>query len=110
MNRIARISNAIAVVFAISFSMPALANQSKECTELCDCASLCSKPCSFAFNGPLNHTCAEVGLCVGGYDCGGFAAGGSEKAAAGRASAELPWLATSCTPESRHAAVASRNR
>lgn len=98
MNRASWTSAALAIGLLLSLSVPALANQSKECTELCDCASLCSKPCSFAFNGPLNHTCGEVGLCVGGFDCGGFAAAGSGVSA--KPSAELPWLATKCAAES----------
>ena len=99
MNRASRTSAALAVGLLLSLSVPVLANQSKECTELCDCASLCSKPCSFSFNGPLNHTCSEVGLCVGGFDCGGFAAAGSEVSA--EPFAELSWLATKCAAEAK---------
>ena len=98
MNRKAWISAVLAVGFALALSLPALAVGSRECTELCDCYTLCSKPCSFSFSGPFNHTCAEIGLCVGGYDCGGFAAGGNEKAVRARSS-ELPWLAASCAAE-----------
>lgn len=100
MTRKAWIATALAVGFASVPSLPALAVGSRECTELCDCNDPCSKLCSFSFSGPFNHTCAEVGLCVGGYDCGGFAAGGKEKTV--RAD-ETSWLATRCaaseTPE-----------